>query len=167
MLNENNKEKSFGKFYINKNEEKKLSIKNEEYEYAGFVDRIGSIIIDGIIIYIPIKYAEKYFYLRNTNVNEIIFLFDAVIPIVIFVFLWTVIATTPGKRLLNLYIVDEKNKEKISVIQGIIRASTTLISFWTFGLGFFWIIFDNKKQSWHDKIAKTIVIKRKSKEIIE
>ncbi|WP_171497607.1 RDD family protein, partial [Acinetobacter ursingii] len=28
-----------------------------------------------------------------------------------------------------------------------------------FMLGFIWIAFDSKKQGWHDKMAKTVVVK--------
>ncbi len=29
-------------------------------------------------------------------------------------------------------------------------------------LGFFWVAFDARKQGWHDKIARTVVIREKS-----
>ena len=30
-----------------------------------------------------------------------------------------------------------------------------------FFLGLFWVAWDKKKQGWHDKLAKTVVIKKK------
>jgi len=32
------------------------------------------------------------------------------------------------------------------------------IAFLPVGLGFFWIIWDKRKQGWHDKIAGTVVV---------
>jgi uncharacterized RDD family membrane protein YckC len=33
-----------------------------------------------------------------------------------------------------------------------------VVSF-TLGIGFIWIIFDRRKQGWHDKMANTVVVK--------
>ena len=38
-----------------------------------------------------------------------------------------------------------------------------LVSLLFFGLGYFWVIVDPRKQGWHDKIAATVVIRKKEK----
>jgi uncharacterized RDD family membrane protein YckC len=34
-----------------------------------------------------------------------------------------------------------------------------LVSSFVFGLGYLWAIWDSRKQTWHDKIAGTVVVK--------
>ena len=40
-----------------------------------------------------------------------------------------------------------------------VRALSSIFSFMVLGLGFFWAGWDGEKQSWHDKIAGTIVVR--------
>lgn len=73
--------------------------------------------------------------------------------------LWAYKQCTPGKMLLAMKVVDADTLDKPSLRQCIIRFLSYVISFLPFMLGFTWIIFDKRKQGWHDKIANTVVIK--------
>ena len=59
----------------------------------------------------------------------------------------------------NTIIVDAKTGNTISKKQSIGRYFAQIISIIPFGLGYFWIAIDQKKQSWHDKLAGTVVIR--------
>jgi uncharacterized RDD family membrane protein YckC len=39
-----------------------------------------------------------------------------------------------------------------------VRALSCFLSLIVVGLGFLWVAFDDEKQSWHDKIAGTVVV---------
>ena len=41
----------------------------------------------------------------------------------------------------------------------IVRAVSCFLSLVAAGLGFIWVAFDDEKQSWHDKIAGTTVVR--------
>ena len=58
-------------------------------------------------------------------------------------------------------IVDAKTGGKPSTKQCVVRYFAYILSFIPFGLGFLWVAFDSKKQSWHDKLAGTVVVKIK------
>lgn len=64
---------------------------------------------------------------------------------------------TPGKQFMHIRIVREHN-EHIDWFTGFVRWLSQLLSAAVFMLGYIWILFDSKKQGWHDKIAKTYVI---------
>lgn len=66
---------------------------------------------------------------------------------------------TPGKMLFGLRVV-QTSGEKITPGIAFLRWVGYIFSALIFYLGFLWIIFDGKKQGWHDKIAGTIVIYR-------
>ena len=72
---------------------------------------------------------------------------------------WVKFAGTPGKRLLRLKVLDEKSGENLTVGQAILRYIGYFPSTLVFFLGFIWIAFDSKKQGWHDKIAKSVVVR--------
>ena len=78
---------------------------------------------------------------------------------------------TIGKKLFDLRVVDDKTGKKLTLGQAFIREVVgRFVSAVVFALGFIWILFDEKRQGWHDKIANTIVVQDKelkgSKKII-
>lgn len=106
--------------------------------------RFQSLLIDGGLLY---KLAVLY-------VIQIIF-----IGALLLLF-WHLKGATPGKMLLNIKIVDQHTFEYPTSQQCIIRFLGYFVSFFGVLLGFFWIAIDPKKQGWHDKMAKTVVIKK-------
>ncbi|MES2215288.1 MAG: RDD family protein, partial [Pseudomonadota bacterium] len=85
-----------------------------------------------------------------------VFLISFVLLSFYFIFFWYKMGWTPGKYILGLRVVDADTLERISLYQSIKRFiwyALALISIW-------FIIFTKKHQGLHDKIARTIVIKR-------
>jgi uncharacterized RDD family membrane protein YckC len=72
--------------------------------------------------------------------------------------LWAVWGTSPGKRALHLRIVDADTGEPMTVRQAGLRTLGYLLSFATCGAGFLWVLFNQRKQALHDRIANTVVI---------
>jgi len=91
-------------------------------------------------------------------VGVTILIFTA-IDIIYYVGLTSAYGGTLGKLILGLRVVD-KNGQRISLRRATLRE---IIGKWVsalvFCLGFLWIAFDPKKQSWHDKLANTYVVK--------
>lgn len=69
---------------------------------------------------------------------------------------------TPGKKLLAIKIVRENNLP-ITYPLALGRYFARFLSYFLFGLGFLWIIWDKNKQTWHDKIVKTLVVQTDKK----
>lgn len=68
---------------------------------------------------------------------------------------------TPGKRFFGLEVRMEDGSS-ISWLRAILRETVgKILSVVVFMLGFIWILFDKRRQGWHDKLAKTIVIQVK------
>jgi uncharacterized RDD family membrane protein YckC len=64
---------------------------------------------------------------------------------------------TPGKMLFGLRVT-RVNGEPLGMGTALLRWFGYSNSFFFFVFGFLWIIFDGKKQGFHDKIAETVVI---------
>ncbi len=62
-----------------------------------------------------------------------------------------------GKYFMGLKVVDEYG-DRLNIKQSFIRNFSKAISYFVLWLGFIWILFDPKRQGWHDKIAKTLVV---------
>ncbi|HDP0318999.1 TPA: RDD family protein [Salmonella enterica subsp. enterica serovar Concord] len=75
------------------------------------------------------------------------------------VVLWRWFQATPGKMALRLRVVDAQSGQAASMGQYVIRYVGYVLSTLPVGLGFLWIAFDNRKQGWHDKLARTVVVR--------
>jgi uncharacterized RDD family membrane protein YckC len=83
---------------------------------------------------------------------------------IIVIIFWFCKNATPGKMLLNMEIVDARTGNKPSLFQWVLRYVGYLIAVLPMMLGFLWILWDKKRQGWHDKIAGTVVILKSQKE---
>ena len=139
-------------------------------DYVGFWIRFVAFIIDNILgmilillIVMPIIDLDKIAdqdYLEDLQVRLNWMSLGFIALIIVF---WKYLASTPGKLLFKAYICDEDGVTKASTKQLTIRAIAYIPSFLIFGLGFLWVAFDKKKQAWHDKISKTVVVHQKPK----
>ena len=68
---------------------------------------------------------------------------------------------TPGKIAIGARIVDARTGEPAGTGQLIGRYLGYFVSTLFLGLGLLWVAFDARKQGWHDKLAGTVVIRRK------
>ncbi|MDP8208030.1 MAG: RDD family protein [Candidatus Electryonea clarkiae] len=73
------------------------------------------------------------------------------------------LSSTPGKLLFGLRIVDVTKGEKPVIPQLLLRGLFFPVSFLPLGLGFWWIFFDSRRQTAHDKISGTVVITKPEK----
>lgn len=133
-----------------------------KYEYAGFWIRILAAIIDTLILFvaiIPIAIILGWNNTFSSGMNSGGDWLWQLITAIFYIFCWIKFAGTPGKRLLRLKVLDEQTGNHVTVGQGIIRyigyIPATLVLF----IGLIWVAFDPKKQGWHDKMAKTVVVK--------
>jgi uncharacterized RDD family membrane protein YckC len=74
-----------------------------------------------------------------------------------YTFFWTLVGFTPGKAILGLKVV-RSNGEKLSFGRSLVRFFSYWISAIPLFLGFFWVLWDSKRQCWHDKIAGSQVV---------
>jgi uncharacterized RDD family membrane protein YckC len=67
---------------------------------------------------------------------------------------------TFGKMAFKIKVVKIGTNEACGYVKAFLREIVgRLISAFVIGLGYFWMLWDKDKQTWHDKIAGTVVIK--------
>jgi uncharacterized RDD family membrane protein YckC len=83
------------------------------------------------------------------------------IPLVLAVYgacLWKYRGSTVGGIIFGLRVV-RMDDRPIDWTTAIVRALGCYLSLIAVGLGFIWVAFDPERQSWHDKIAGTTVVR--------
>ena len=150
-----------------------MEVHGQSFEYVGFWPRFGASIIDSIIIIaitFPILYliyGGDYFDFEESVQGIPDLIISYVFPLVATILFWIYKCATPGKIALSVKIVDAKTGNNPTVSQSIIRYVGYCVSLIPFGFGFLCIAWDSKKQGWHDKMAGTVVIRPKNKNIEE
>jgi len=145
--------------------------------YVGFWSRFWAFLVDStvasIIIYPllllfteAVTTAELDFNNLAQNqafLNRILerLILESLFISAIFIGFWMYLDSSPGKLLFKAYIVDARTLKPASRLQLVIRSLGYYISLLCLGLGFIWIGIDSRKQGWHDKLARTLVISRR------
>jgi uncharacterized RDD family membrane protein YckC len=146
-----------------------MPIDPNEFEYAGFWIRVWAALIDTffvLLITTPILgalYGWDYVYRSDGNApfRPTEFLITWILPAIAVILFWRFRSATPGKMLIGAKIVDAKSGEAPSTAQLVGRYLAYFVSTAPFCLGLIWVGFDRRKQGWHDKLARTVVIRRK------
>lgn len=145
---------------------KPLNTPELDVVYAGLGIRTLATFIDLVIIAGLMIIPEILFFSFNfsdINFNN----FRLLIILIVWIFYHTGLNSSPlqatfGKRLLNLKIIDMYGK-RMSIVRAMFRSLTEFISIAPAGLGIWFISTEPKKQSWHDLIAGSYVIKSEIK----
>jgi uncharacterized RDD family membrane protein YckC len=119
---------------------------------AGFGTRLVAAIIDGIVVgvvTIPLQLGLKgagqalgiilglayYAYLEGSPSGQ-----------------------TVGKKAMNIRVLDLAAGAPIGFGRGVLRYIGRIPSALVLALGYLWMLWDPEKQTWHDKIANTVVV---------
>jgi uncharacterized RDD family membrane protein YckC len=113
---------------------------------AGFWVRMGALFIDALLIAVLIEWMEPNGHLMLVALAG----YGAL--------MWKLKGTTVGGIIFNLRVVRTDARD-IEWETAIVRALSCFLSLVPAGLGFFWMAFDSNRQTWHDKIAGTIVVR--------
>lgn len=140
-----------------------------ELEYVGFWPRVGASLIDSILIgviiwpVLTVFYGESYWAGDKFVQGPMDILLSWIFPAVAVVLFWAIKQATPGKMAVSAKIVDARTGSAASTGQLIGRYLAYYISMLPLGLGFIWVAFDARKQGWHDKLAGTVVVRKKNR----
>ena len=72
---------------------------------------------------------------------------------------WAERQGTPGKLVLGLRIVDADTGGVPTIGRLTLRYVGYLVSALPLGLGYLWAIWDKRRQGWHDKMGRTLVVR--------
>lgn len=125
-----------------------------ENKYGGFFRRSLAYFIDGIISYIPFVFVFGY----EEEYSPMVMGIYTILWTAYFVWMTGTYGATIGKMATKLKVIKDDGT-KVSYADALVRELASYLSLAILGLGFLNVIWDGKKQAWHDKIAKTLVVK--------
>ncbi|MBP7929144.1 MAG: RDD family protein [Acidimicrobiia bacterium] len=153
----------------------------EFVQYAGFFQRWLGYFIDGLIALLFCIPGFLVFTLGPSETGLCSDAFDTYVceaptdgtlvlawllyiaGIVLFVIFWSrrigSTGQSPGKKIAGVRVIDARTGQPIGAGRAFGRYLCYIISGMVCYLGFFWAIWDPRKQAWHDKIVGTVVIK--------
>lgn len=133
-------------------------------ELAGLVDRLAANIIDSFLLLLPLGIAALIISAPGHHLpGQFLHFILLAVPVAYHWYFWTRRGgQTPGKFALGIRVI-KADGSAISDVDAVIRAIGYQVSSTLFGLGFIWAIFDKKNQSWHDKMARTYVVRSKKR----
>jgi uncharacterized RDD family membrane protein YckC len=133
-------------------------------EYVGFWARVGAALIDsiatlGLVVVLSVCFfanqAQDPSYLADFTISWII-------PAIAVLVFWFARSATPGKMVINAVIVDADTFAAPTHWQFVGRYLGYFVSSVPLCLGLLWVAFDARKQGWHDKLANTVVIRKRA-----
>jgi uncharacterized RDD family membrane protein YckC len=116
---------------------------------ASFRDRLGAFLLDFILVLLGILLLG----LDGDPPQRFLLLLLAY-----HIAFWTWKGTTVGGIICQLRVV-RVNGEPLRFVDALVRGLSSILSLAVLGLGGLWILKDPERQSWHDKVAATYVVK--------
>ena len=118
----------------------------EKDQVARFSSRFGAVLLDIILVMIVAS-------LLDLEGGFLVALFMAY-----HVALWTWKGTTVGGIICQVHIV-RTDGDPVQFTEALVRALGSIFSVAVAGLGWLWMLWDADRQTWHDKIAGTLVVR--------
>jgi uncharacterized RDD family membrane protein YckC len=121
---------------------------------AGFWRRFGAMIVDGLILAIPsiilvVAVSQDAANILSTLIGLAYYTYFEGGPT----------GQTLGKRALGIRVYDFRHAGgPIGYGRGLLRYIARILSTIPLFLGYFWMLWDKEKQTWHDKIAGSVVV---------
>jgi len=128
-------------------------MQNPAWQKAPLPRRVAAVIIDASILAIPVVLSEMYLSAMAP--------YQIVLAIIAFYTAFLLTGSSPGKRATGLFLMNSLKGNQAGILQVIFRElPCRMLSLMLLGLGFFWGLFDENGQTWHDILAKSVVVKK-------
>ena len=134
--------------------------------YASFGQRLFAVIADAVFltaITLPLTlavYGTDYFTDNEHAGSFGSFAINWLLPALLTIGFWVALGATPGKLVAGIRVVDANTGDPLNVFQAVIRYVAYFLSALPLLLGYFWMLRTPRKQTWHDLLAKSVVVRR-------
>jgi len=130
------------------------TIKRRAFAYT--VDEVLISILLTIIFFG--KIPQDATYEQTLNLLNSLFSYVILLKIIYQTFFVWYYGATPGKIVFKIRVISTIDLENPSLIYSLNRAIVRIISESLFYVGFLWALTNPKRETWHDKVAKTLVV---------
>lgn len=161
-----------------------MAEKDMQGQYAGFISRATGLVIDIAVVFLtivsvswlthgalsmvginvdncPVAAPSFSFAFAQTvacRTSQVLLIaFAALTPSMYFILFWSLGGQTIGDYMVGVKIVRTDGGD-VGFIRALIRWLAFLLCVLTIGIGFLWVIVDDRREGWHDKLARTCVV---------
>jgi uncharacterized RDD family membrane protein YckC len=121
-------------------------------EAAGFWRRVGASLIDGIVVGI-VELILRLILGGAGVALTLVFSFGY------YTYFHGRTGQTPGDAALGMRVVDIDSGEVIGYGRAFGRSLVSIVSGLVIGIGYLWMLWDPRKQTWHDKAVSSLPIR--------
>ena len=136
-------------------------VRKERHEYAGFWRRFIAHLCDWIntlVVIIPFNILASA--VGGDNNGGLISAAGAFLSVYVLA-RWTgQRGGSPLRVRYGVLVIDEHDGSFIGTKRAVYRILMSYVSQMVLLLGYFWMIWDKNNQTWHDKVAKSVVVRR-------
>lgn len=158
-----------------------MAERNLEGQYAGFLSRAVGLVLDYAIIVavvaavgllVSLLFSSLRIDLATCSTSTsmgsfgvqmclagrwFLGFFALILGPIYYVLFWMLTGQTMGQRVMGLRVV-RLNGRRMGFWLSLVRWYGYQICILTLGIGFLWVLIDNRRMGWHDKLARTCVI---------
>jgi len=136
--------------------------------YIGFWERLWMLIIDSVLLSIGLLgFNILVNRILGIEVNsDLDIVARTLLIITTILFFWIKFGGTPGVLLRKSKIVDSETGGNPTVGRYSIRLFSCILSNASFFLSYIFLGFDSRKQTWHDKLSQTVLVRKKLMQIL-
>lgn len=138
--------------------EKRKNQVHQQHELASVGARFVALMVDNTVLSFVSTFSLSFTGPRNSLA------FSLLVYFLYYWLFWTQRdGQTPGKMLMRIKII-RTDGQPLTAGDCVLRYLGYFIDAFAFGLGFLWAAFDKNNQGWHDKIARTYVVRSQAAE---
>jgi uncharacterized RDD family membrane protein YckC len=126
---------------------------------ANFGQRLVAFIIDVVIVSVALFVLVGIAFAIDDSLGVIAYILAIIAGAVYFAYFeGSPSGQTVGKKAVSIRVVDFNTGGPLGFGRGLIRWVARIPSQIVCYLGYFWMLWDREKQTWHDKLATTVVV---------
>jgi len=137
------------------------------YTYSGFWRRVAAYFIDGVVLSVPLMVlgaiAGTSGFVTGANYNPsadvALNILSSIAGVAYYAVLEGTRGQTLGKMAVGIKVVDGDTAGFIGIPRGVGRYFARILSGLALGLGYLWMLWDPRKQTWHDKLVRSVVVR--------
>jgi|SRR3989338_4325154 len=134
--------------------------------YASFFRRLVALLLDSLLLSFTVNTLVIVFLgslgspWKDAGLFHPVYIVTALVAWPYQVFMLNKYGATLGKMALGIRVQNESTGANLTLVEAVLREVVgKFLSGIALLIGYFWVIWDPKKQGWHDKLGKSVVIK--------
>lgn len=149
-----------------------IKITTNNFHYAAWHVRLRAYLIDLAIVFlvilllVPASFKITSLIMGQYYYEMIQFLlsFDGMwfwlLPLIYMAIFWATMSRTPGMMIMKIKVADY-NGNNVKWLQAVLRIFAYILAALPFCIGFLPVIWTKKRQGLHDRLTKTLVVKKR------